>query len=273
MNVTPDSEWVAGDLPKVILVASYPRSGNNWLCFLIGCILERVSKKNITTGSVYSVYDIDYLHSVGQHHIIRDSNRDFIVIKTHKLPYMLTECWPILSSRIILSVTLMRNPLDIIISLFNFLRMHEMIKIDIDLPPDAAEAEMMRRFHEYAAEFIENGGYTGFLQFGFGNWKDSILSWENPVPLGKPSHWLRYKDLVSCPYDALRAISATGSLGWTHDEIVRSVQDVSKDRVRELLGKQFVLKGSDGYYADFLSADEIRRADAVFGELISRFAL
>lgn len=258
------------DLPAFILVSSYPRSGNNWVCHLIEFTSKLSAGKRAEDHVKTRLFDVDHLLYTGELETINSCSAKIAVLKTHFIPEKFSEIFPNLAKKIILHVNIIRSPLNVIPSLFNFLDSHSavMTEKELDDPSDRKAS-----FQTFKDEFIRNGGYFPFVEAGYGTWEDNVSNWSRQGNFTAPTLSVRYKDLVEDPKLCLSAINETGSLGWTRSSIDEAVAVVTKDHMKAIYGDRFILRGHDGYYEDYLSEQEIASANTRFGRAMTRFGL
>ncbi|MDH5527462.1 MAG: sulfotransferase domain-containing protein [Nitrospirota bacterium] len=157
---------------RVVWLASYPKSGNTWLRFLIYSYLYGEPE-----GSNQVAQTIPDIHAMGGYQPPENANRVFI--KSH---FLLGPQHP-LAQFTAGFIYVLRHPKDVLLSNLNFYRMH-------------AEG----RFDEvaFARTYIERLGAPQWIDLGMGNWVQHAASWMDGVPR-MPSLVLRYEDLKSDP--------------------------------------------------------------------------
>src|SRR6185436_3850476 len=164
-------------MAKFVWLASYPKSGNTWVRFLLARLIrgEIKSSQNVAV-QIPDVHDgIHGVHLIGKRTTI---------IKTH---WKFTTGMP-LREDTIGAVYIVRNPIDVMESNqnFAFLRSGSLRK-------EASEEEIAKAASKFVDDFIEHGGHARFRQFGIGSWEEHARSWTWPE-IDFPRHVLRYED-------------------------------------------------------------------------------
>ena len=167
---------------RVVWLASYPRSGNTWLRFLL---------YRYTYGEIHSSSDVDRGIPPIQRATLNTSYDGTVLSKTHFLwspehPH---------ADQTVGFIYLIRHPKDVLLSSFNYLRL---VRND----PTTAQ--------EFADEFISAQGVPLFGDIGYGSWPEHWHSWLGDQSL--PHLVLRYEHLLSdtraCLEQALRFLEA-----------------------------------------------------------------
>lgn len=189
-------------MEKIVWLASYPRSGNTWMRFLLAAyahgdvegwgassrvVLALHHLENVTIqdgGGVNPAAIIEKARAIYARHPLPDWLSDRILFKTH---YARTPEHPLLeqTDRIIY---LLRNPRDVALSGFNF---HAM-KPDVQMPGEA----------EYVRQFIRHGGDPRWARNGYGTWSGHADSWLEQSDW--PVLMLRYRELRADARGGLR---------------------------------------------------------------------
>lgn len=178
-------------MPEFVWLASYPRSGNTWLRFLLSVYVygEPSHWRSCNWGAT----DINWWFCNGEQDSKTCSNQILakIVAYFDQLPESRYRCseyfgkthfkfdsgHPFVdsTSRI---VHLVRHPKDILLSSLNFHRLTKSSDVSAE---------------EYAKSFISTGGNAAFLQQNYGTWFENYLSWQKGHDY--PTHLVRYEDL------------------------------------------------------------------------------
>lgn len=153
---------------KVVWIASYPKSGNTWMRFLLHHYLFGEPKNSLELNR-----RIPDLHRPSGR---IDTSQERLLVKTH---FPLTESLPYLAMTD-RAVHIRRHPKDVLLSGMNYAR------LEGNRTPDAAA---------YARAFIEAGGDPAWIEMGFGTWVSHAASWRTTDRF--PVH--------SVSYEALRA--------------------------------------------------------------------
>ena len=136
---------------KVVWIASYPKSGNTWMRFLLHHYFWGEPESSLALN-----HRIPDLHRpVGA----IDTTQARLFVKTH---YELTDSLPFLP-RTDRAIVIRRHPKDVLLSGLNYARLESSRPVD----PVA-----------YARAFIEHRGDPMWKQMGFGSWDSHARSWE-----------------------------------------------------------------------------------------------
>jgi len=181
--------------PPVLWLASYPKSGNTWLRFLL-----RSAVLGPPTDSIEVAASIPDIHRPLPTDGSAASFGGLMPIKTH---FALTPTHP-LRGQTAKAVYVLRHPKDVLLSGLNYTRLAGA------KPSPAAD-------RVYAEAFIARGGDHGFEAQGFGTWAGHARSWTDA---DFPVHAIRYEDLQRDAAGVLR-----GVLGFIGEELNAGVND------------------------------------------------
>lgn len=219
-------------MAKFIWVASYPRSGNTWLRFLIANLLispvESSAELNNLIPGIHRGVRADHLFG----------NRTTF-IKTH---WAWRQDLP-LREDVIGAIYIVRNPLDVAVSSATY-RLLSHGERAAGMTPAERAAEQARLLDRFIAE----GGDPVWRQQGMGSWDENVRSWlakSNPVP----RLILRYEDLKADPAKHVTDICRFLNVTKTAEEVGQAVARSSLDRLRameerEIAGRQ------EGFFYD-----------------------
>jgi aryl sulfotransferase len=237
-------------------LASYPRSGNTWLRFLLA---------NALFGEVRHSLEVERripnLHRRGA---LAAPEGSLLLCKTHSLfsdhhPYC---------ERTHACIYLLRSPKDVLISNYHYLAMAGHI------PPDP---------RAFAEDFIRHQGVPLWRSAGVGSWMEHVRSWLWSPRV--PVLVLRYEQMARSPRETLaRAVRFLG-VDAGEERIAAAVEASSFDRMRELEEREkraggptlftarapagreafsFVRKGESGQSLHALGCDLDEEFDTVF---------
>lgn len=230
--------------PDDVFLASYPRAGSNWVKFLL---LESITGRDLSFPE-----SDDMMRYVGEHEgapeVLPGGGR---FIKTHER----------YRSNYPRSIYLVRDPRDVVISEYKYLKGREKYPHDFD------------RFVE---EFV-SGTATGL-----GFWGDHVLSWLDAGP--ERVHVVRYEDLRADAESAVAGMLGFLGIEVPADRIAWAVANNTLDRMREKEdaarggtnfkdlkeGYRFVNKGSVGGWQGELREEQIRAIEASAEEALAR---
>lgn len=168
--------------PGIVWVTSYPKSGNTWVRFLLAHLLF----ENIESSA-----DVDrFIPSIG------GAPRERIVLPEDK-PVMLKTHWTLSAVIPLFNETLgfiyvVRNPLDVMLSFFNF----EMLRF-LRSEQNPSEQRIEDAREHYIDSFI---GHRGNPLRGPGgghtNWSENVRLWRAACER-YPSVFIRYEDMLN----------------------------------------------------------------------------
>jgi len=190
---------------RVVWIASYPKSGNTWVRFLLHHYFwgEPASSLELNRR-------IPDLHRPAGR---IDTSSPRLFVKTH---FALTEKLPFLANTE-RAISIKRHPKDVLLSGMNYARLE-----NPGAPDDAA----------YARAFIEHGGDPSWIAMGFGTWAGHVESWTTTDRF--PVHATSYEALKADTAVELRRI--LGFVGEPVDEerLRRAVELSGFERLREI---------------------------------------
>ncbi len=213
-------------VPDVIWLASYPKSGNTWLRFLLANLLfGRVA----ATGDLRKMIpDLHWGFDLGDF-----LGRDWMLVKTHSLfgpEFALQE-------RTRKVIYIVRNPLDVLVSNLNFLllrRYDEVDKMAQGMGPNVDKAEMNKIVAQiYVDEYIAALGDPGWRETGYGSWVENVESWLSGGH-GCPVLTVCYEDLLTDTRAEMDRICAFLDLRRDPARIEAAIRDSSFESMRRL---------------------------------------
>jgi hypothetical protein len=198
------------DAPRnIVWIASYPKSGNTWVRFLLCNLLygrqESAAAMNLLAPDV---------HEAGPN-VARYPGG---LLKTH---FLLSARLPLLE-RTAAAIYVVREPADVLASNYHYAR-----RSGGDGEDSAAA------FDEYVDSFLQHRGEPRWIQFGMGNWEENVHSWlgsARPFPV----LCVRYEDLVSDARQVGQSLARMLRPDSTAQEIDRAVAASSFERMREI---------------------------------------
>lgn len=249
---------------EIVWLASYPRSGNTWLRFLLYRYLY---------GPIQSTAAINEripgLHGRGR---IDPSQPGRVLVKSH---FAWSAAHP-MADRTRAVIHIRRHPRDVLLSGLQYHALN-----GASVPPVA-----------YAQAFISFKGDPVWNQMGFGTWESHISTWlDGPETSGVKRHWTTYERLKADTAGELRSILAL--LDETIDEarLADSIADCSLERLREAedrekaagaaslfpgsdaarsQGKRFINSGRTGQSLAHIGPDLDARFDEAFAPILAR---
>ena len=266
-------------------LASYPKSGNTWVRFLLFNLL--CSKPNHTIQIENQIPDLHCCLSGENYLSFADLvSRERAIIKSHFLPQVLQqEKINPLFTKTTSCIYIVRNPLDVMLSNLNYriLQAYNQISSsDISLFAD-----------NYLNQFIAHQGDSEWQKFGFGSWSEHVSTWlawgeNNPLLI------IKYEDLLADTLTELRKICQFIKLEKSELELQQAVSKSSFSKLKELENKEinnqeeglfyhssyqvahqaglrFINQGKAGQGRRKLSPTQIKLAQQQFSAWIEKF--
>jgi hypothetical protein len=257
-------------MSKIVWIASYPKSGNTWVRFLV-C--------NLMVGSVESAAALSRwapdIHELGPGVDPPSSP----LVKTH-FAYSDALPWATHTAG---AIYVLRDPADVMLSNYHYARRSGAW----------AGADDASAFDRYVDTFVAAHGDPRWLKLGMGRWDDHVRSWlavKHPFPVLK----IRYEDLLTDGIEAAGSLSRALGLARRPEDLANAVAAASFDSMRRIeeadigaqrigifykpylqrpidAGLRFMRSGKRGEAADKLSADQWRRFNDVFGAMRREF--
>jgi len=191
----------------VIWIASYPKSGNTWLRFMLYAALYGLPKNSIDIPT-----KIPDIHRPLPTNLNPNDTR---YIKTH---FQLTDQHPHINDTL-KAIHIIRNPKDVLLSVLNYHKLTE------------KEPWATTKKH-YTKAFLNLGGDPDWANHGFGTWATHARSWRTTTKF--PVLPLRYEDLKADPTTQLINILNFLEVSRTDDQIQQAIQASSFDTMRAM---------------------------------------
>lgn len=199
---------------KIHWIASYPKSGNTWVRFLLYHYLW--GKLDDTRKLSVRIPDLHKreLDSADPRGGIAGSETPLLV-KTHflldpRMPY---------HERTAGTIYVVRHPKDVLLSALNYVRM-------------AGYISALTSDEDYARQFIAAGGDPSWIQYGFGTWDQHALSWNGQRRF--PVLLVRYRDLKADAARELRRIVEFLGLPVDEPRLREAAESSTFERMRSL---------------------------------------
>lgn len=224
-----------------IAIVSTPRSGNTWLRGLIRFLIDGDEVAEHRPG--------DFAWS---------SLPEDVVLQLHWRPT--PEFRGLLQEHGFSVITIVRHPLDVLISILHFCR-HEPATAQWLDGEGGSEALLVGR-DPLSAELLEYATSDRFRRL-----LGVSTSW---VPLA--AGWLRYEDLVSEPEKSLQALASSVDIDADGERVHAALASKTLDIMKPTAGNQHYWQGQPGLWRTLLPADrveQIRPAVATFAEAFS----
>jgi len=205
----------------VVWLASYPKSGNTWLRFLLYCYLYGRPKES---GLVAE--QIPDIHRLGPKAL--DGREGKVLCKTHFLP---TQEHPnIKETRGF--VYLIRNPRDILLSALNYKR---------------ALGAIAETDEQFALQFIANMGAPDWRQHGYGSWVEHVSCWMTTAAQ-LPHLMLRYEQMKADPVAALNEVLRFLGITPDPDKVTAAIDAASFSSMKSLEKKEQQQDKTSGFF-------------------------
>lgn len=232
--------------PHDIFLASYPKSGNTWLAFLIATVLTGEETDFDRVGDV--VPGVAY-HK-GRGYMLPAGGR---IIRTH-------EMWRPAYGR---GIYMVRDGRDVAVSYYHH---------------HCATGMFSGGFSEFFRWFA-----SGSLD-GYGAWDKNVESWLRQIDVQPEAFLLlRYEDLLNNPASQLESVLVLLGIGADRERIEFSVRANEKDRMRKkendsrflrermkLEGATFVRSASPGQWDKYFSEKDLAMFEQTMGEVNAR---
>jgi hypothetical protein len=250
----------------IIWIASYPKSGNTWLRFLVCNLLY--GRQDSAEGLNLLAPDI---HEMGAERLGAHAG----LVKTH---WAFTNEMP-MAARTAAVIYVVRHPADVLVSNYHYASRSAGVA-------DASREALER----YAERFIQSRGDPRWATLGMGTWEGNVRSW-----LGQkhafPVLPVRYEDMSSDPIKVCAALARLLKPNSSTLEIDAAVAHSAFDRMRELeaadirerrigifykpyleraidSGRRFMRSGRVGEGSRLLAPEQWRRLNEVFAPLL-----
>lgn len=228
-------------MTKIVWIASYPRSGNTWIRFLLA---------NLLGGPYDNSARIDQL--------IPDLHTGITALQMRRpgTPLVKTHwVWrPDLPLRedVIGAIYLLRNPLDVIASVANY----RMLKFGDGLTQLSA-GDRASQAQRWIEQFIELGGDPLGIQLHMGSWDQNVESWTGKE-LPFPRTILRYEDLLSDTPARLRQLCRFLGLDRSEEAIATAIERSSFAAMRAMEEREIAQRQRGIFYDDTSAAAQAK---------------
>ena len=153
-------------MARIVWVASYPKSGNTWLRFLLANL---ILGEQVTSSAKVQLLVPDIHDGITGAHLMPGLTT---LIKTH---WAYNTAFPLREDTAGV-IHLVRHPVDTLESNQNYA-----INRSGELTLQKTPEEMQAFAANFVDEFIRDGGHRQFKQFGIGSLEQHFASWASPV--------------------------------------------------------------------------------------------
>ncbi len=213
----------------ILWLASYPKSGNTWLRFFLSALIYGKSD-----NSAEITKNIPEIGSGSNDEAYNRSG--FTLVKTH-CPYKDLEP---LHDRTRGFIYIVRNPLDVILSSYNY--HHLQLVAPIDIP----EPDYRLRFVRH---FLKNGAYDIWLELGYGTLRDHVKNWTVSAAEIHPHLIIRYEDMLTTPIIVATAIDSFLKLNKTREELQAALDFASFKNMRNMEDRE-IKEGKKTFFTE-----------------------
>lgn len=266
----------------IVWLASYPKSGNTWVRYFLHALLPAHSPglnrmNSLTVGDAAAEWYAPFLKRPPSActyeemararpqaiRAIAAQARDLVFVKTHNA-LVAHAGVPMIDASVTAGVIyIVRNPLDVVISLASFL----------SKSLDEAIEEITRRGATMPAS-------DRFAYQYFGSWAEHAESWTRK-PM-RQLHVMRYEDMLEKPTETFGALARFLLMKPSEGELAAAIAASSFDKLRaeeEQHGfiekpdtaDRFFREGRAGQWRDALSVEQVDRIVAALGPQMARF--
>jgi len=203
-------------MAKIVWLASYPKSGNTWLRFLLTSVLTgRVTSSAQVARQVPDIHD-----GVAAHHLY---GKGATIVKTH------WKYWPEIPLRedTVGAIYILRHPIEVLESNLNYAFMRSG-----NLRSDASAEEIAAFAHRWVDGYIAHGGHKSFLDFGIGTWEENVRSWLGAKRI--PQLVVRYERLRADTTGELARICHFLEVERGADQLDTAIAAASRDAMRAI---------------------------------------
>ncbi len=207
-------------------LASYPKSGNTWVRFILHHCLFGEPRESLDVNR-----RIPDVHRRMKGDALETADDDgTILAKTH---YQLDAAHPMLD-RTARALHIIRDPRDVLLSALNYRRLNGVTPEQLS---DRA----------YAEQFIRAGGDTTWLRQKMGTWASHADSWAGADAF--PVMTIRYEDLKRDTPATMRSAVEFLGLDVADDALARAVEASDFDRLRAIeIREKADAKKKDGLF-------------------------
>jgi len=216
---------------NIIWIASYPKSGNTWVRFLL---------LNLLYGKQESSERLDKLvpdiHKRG--FIVPPPGSSLTYVKSH---LKMSASMPFLE-RTAGFIYVVRNPIDVMLSNLNY------VYLTYRTPDNPEIREDVK--NDYIAQFIGHRGDPRWLKQGMGSWDGHVESWcANPHQL--PGFFVRYEDMLEDTLSEMRRLCDFLGLEKTDAEIQEAVNQSTFSRMRSIEQRELENKVEGFFFSEY----------------------
>lgn len=234
--------------PDDIVLASYPKSGNTWMRFLVANL---ITEEPVTFENIENIIPDIYVWDDAR---FKNMERPRI-LKSHEY----------FDPRYGKTIYIVRDPRDVVVSYY-----HHHIKFNL-IRPDC-------RLDDFVERFVE-----GLLD-PFGSWGGNVGSWLGARRHSSSFLLVRYEDLLSSPTSEMKRVAEHLGLDRTDSQLDGVIEKSSFDNMKKMEKKQtdswkaldttrkdmpFVRDGKKGGWKKVLSEKAVCTIEGAWGDIMS----
>jgi hypothetical protein len=205
-------------MAKIVWIASYPKSGNTWLRFLLANVLHQ---KPIESSAEVRELIPDIHEGILGRHLWGPRST---LIKTH---WAFHTRFPLREDTVGI-IHLVRHPVATLESNQNYA-----INRSGNLTRQASAAQVASLAQKFVEGFIQNGGHKQFIPNGIGTLEEHVASWSSPI-LRYQRIQIRYEDLVADTAGTLRKLVDFLGIARSDAEVAMAVDSASMEAMRRI---------------------------------------
>lgn len=221
----------------IVWLASYPKSGNTWVRFLLYSAIFGPPKNSLDIASkIPDIHrPIPFEHSTDTHQLC----------KTH---FAYSPKHP-MAAQTAKAVLIIRDPRDVFFSSLNYRRLSGL-------------TEEQMSDETYAKRFIATMGDPDFKSLGFGTWASHIESWKDNNAF--PVRVIKYEDLKADPANTLKQIAEFIGYSFEDETISAAVKASSFDSMRAMEIREKHQQSKGQAQSLFVGADQSKKSKTYF---------
>lgn len=272
---------------NIIWLASYPKSGNTWFRSFLTALLNQgeIDINKMETDGIFSAKEyiesildlsvddlrpreFEAFRKIAFVHKAQETKKELFVKIHDAYTYSRWDGLPLIpNTGSLVALYLVRNPLDVVLSLAN----HTGLNID-----DTIEKYM--NCEEGA--FIKKGKTAQQYYQLMGTWAMHAASWMNQNEI--PVHFIRYEDMKTKSFKTFKAAVVQMKLSYSDEAILKAIEacDFKKLKQQEenkgfkekqIPSSAFFFKGETGRWKNELTKEQIQKIMTVNESMMKRF--
>jgi hypothetical protein len=273
---------------QIVWLASYPKSGNTWFrSFLTALLKEKEIDLNqmaidgIFSGKNYveeildlnadylSRWQIESFQRIAFTHLSAKSKKRLFIKIHDAFTYSETDGQPLIPERPTrLAIYLLRNPMDVALSLANHIGKSS---------EKAIEKFIINPSGSFSSK--QSTAYNQFYQ-PLGTWSMHVESWliQSQIPV----HFIRYEDMKAKPFETFKAALKAINLEFSDEQIQFAIEETKFEKLQKKEKEKgfkenqnptsnFFFKGQVGRWKEELSHEQIEKIRAINEPMMRRF--